>query len=134
MSFQSSMRPRTWPISFGHIQGATMKCFVRIFLLCMVSVSQGYSQDERYSLKALGESVPKVYIDCDRCDIDFIRTEVTFVNYVRDGKEAQVHILITTQRTGSGGTGYTVAFIGRGSYEGMNDTFYLAKFGMRYRV
>jgi len=92
-----------------------MKLFV-FFFLC--TVSQAYPRDEQ--VKTL-KGAPKVYIDCDWCDIDFIRTEIRFVNYVRDRKEAQVHILITTQRTGSGGREYTLTFIGRKDYEGMND-------------
>ncbi len=58
------------------------------------------------------KSAPKVFIDCNRCDIDYIKTEITFMNYVWDRKEADVHILITIQRTGSGGREYTFAFIG----------------------
>jgi len=103
-----------------------MKRFVGSLLslgiVCLIFVSRSYSQDERGSTEALRNSAPRVYIDCDRCDIDFIRTEITFVNYVRDRKEAQIHIFITTQRTGSGGTEYTVTFIGQRDYAGMNDT------------
>ncbi len=68
------------------------------------------------------EKAPKVYIDCDFCDLDYIRTEIPFVNYVRDRFEAQVHVLITLQRTGSGGIEYTLVFIGRKDYTGKNDT------------
>jgi hypothetical protein len=42
------------------------------------------------NLDQLKENAPKVYIDCQECDIDYIRTEITFVNYVRDRKEADV--------------------------------------------
>ena len=63
-----------------------------------------------------------VYLDCRRCDEDYVRTEITFVNYVRDRKEAQVHILVTSQRTASGGREYTLAFIGQQEFAGKNDT------------
>jgi hypothetical protein len=72
-------------------------------------------------LAKLRESAPKVFLDCARCDIDYIRTEIPFVNYVRDRKEADVHILITTQSTGSGGTEYTLAFIGVGACAGLDN-------------
>jgi hypothetical protein len=74
----------------------------------------------------LKQKAPKVYIDCERCDQDYIRTEIPFVNYVRDRKEADVHVLVTTQSTGSGGTEYTMAFIGQGVYEGTNNTLVYA--------
>jgi len=84
------------------------------------------AQESLGSLFELKQKAPKVYIDCQRCDQDFIRTEIPFVNYVRDRKEADVHVLITTQTTGSGGTEYTLAFIGQGAYEGMNNTLVYA--------
>ncbi len=64
-----------------------------------------------------------IYIDCDSfCDFDYIRTEIPYVNYVRDRKEAQVHILITTQRTGSGGREHTLSLLGQHKFAGLNDT------------
>jgi len=80
------------------------------------------SQAEQTDIEALKKTAPKVYIDCGSCDIDYIRTEITFVNYVRDRKEAQVHVLITTQRTASGGMEYTLAFIGQHEFQGIDDT------------
>ncbi|MFC1583633.1 hypothetical protein ACFL4U_03000 [Candidatus Neomarinimicrobiota bacterium] len=63
----------------------------------------------------------RIYLDCHRCDADYIRTEITFVNYVRDRKDAQVHILITTQRTASGGSEYTITYIGQQEFSGQDD-------------
>lgn len=64
-----------------------------------------------------------IYLDCDYyCDFDYIRTEIPYVNYVRDRKEAQLHVLITTQRTGSGGHEHTLSLIGQHHFAGLNDT------------
>ena len=65
----------------------------------------------------------KVFIDCmsARCDFDFIRTEVSFVDHVRDREVADVHLLITGQGT-SGGGEYTLHFIGRGSFQDLDST------------
>jgi hypothetical protein len=67
---------------------------------------------------------PNVFLDCSRrdCDLDYIRTEITFVNYVRDPQSADVHILVTRQSTGSGGREYTLEFIGRGRYKGRDSS------------
>lgn len=67
---------------------------------------------------------PNIFLDCERriCDMNYIRTEITFVNYVRDRQSADVHVLITRQRTGSGGNEYTMSFIGRGKYSGKDST------------
>ena len=78
-------------------------------------------QAEPTDADALKKSAPKVFIDCDYCDIDYIKTEITFVNYVRDRKEAQVHVLITIQSTGSGGREYTMSFSGQQEFQGQDD-------------
>jgi hypothetical protein len=64
----------------------------------------------------------KVFLDCDWCDESFLRTEITFVDYVRDRKDADLHILVTTQGTGGGGTEYTLKFIGLGRFAGVEHT------------
>jgi hypothetical protein len=69
---------------------------------------------------------PLVYLDCNRCDSSHIRREITFVNYVRDRDAAQVHVLITDQPTASGGRMYTLAFIGRRTFGGVNNTLSFA--------
>ncbi len=65
---------------------------------------------------------PNVFIDCSECDKDFIRQEITFVNYVWDRNNADVHILFSKQKTGGGGEKYTLSFIGKKKFVGLNDT------------
>lgn len=79
-----------------------------------------FSQDEK--MDNTKDEALKVFIDCDFCDIDYIRNNINYVNYVRDTRVAQVHVLTTTQRTGSGGTQYTFNFIGQFDFKGLNDT------------
>ena len=70
----------------------------------------------------LKENAPKVYLDCWRCDRNYIRENMTFVNYVRDRQTADIHILTTIQRTGPGGNEYTMNFIGQREFEGIEHT------------
>lgn len=64
-----------------------------------------------------------VYLDCRRaCDESYVRDEIRFVNYVRNQEDADVHLLITTQRTGSGGEEYTLQFIGGNLFSGVDKT------------
>jgi hypothetical protein len=72
-------------------------------------------------IDALKKSAVKVYIDCGSCDIEYIKNEITFVNYVRDRNEAHVHVLITTLATGSGGREYTLTFIGQNEFADVKD-------------
>jgi hypothetical protein len=64
----------------------------------------------------------KVFIDCQSvsCDYEFFRTEIAFVDHVRDRKDADVHVLITGQTTGSGGREYSMKFIGLGRFQGVD--------------
>ena len=41
---------------------------------------------------------------------------------MRDRSDADVHVLVTTQDTGGGGTEYTLKFIGLGSFVGVEQT------------
>jgi hypothetical protein len=66
----------------------------------------------------------RIFIDCARCDMNYIREEVPYVNYVRDVKEAQLYILETREQTGSGGNRYTYAFVGQQEFAGINDTLF----------
>jgi len=67
---------------------------------------------------------PNVYLDCERrfCDFDYIKTEITFVNYVLDRQSADIHIIVTRQQTGGGGNEYTLAFMGLKRHQGKDAT------------
>jgi hypothetical protein len=95
-------------------------CFlVAVFMLQALPV-RAQSSNTTLDAESLKEQAPKVFLDCHGCDRDFFREEIPYVNYVRDRKGADVHVLVTEQDTGSGGQEYTFAFIGLGEYEGMN--------------
>lgn len=63
-----------------------------------------------------------VFLDCNNCDTQYVRTEIAWVNWVRDRTASDVHLLITSQDAGGGGDAYTLAFIGQRSYTGRGDT------------
>ena len=80
--------------------------------------------DEAEQTGAQPEPAPdealRVFLDCLRCDDDYLRQEITYLNYVVDREDAQVHVLVTTQPTG-GGTEFTFAFIGLEAFAGRDD-------------
>lgn len=64
----------------------------------------------------------RVFLDCQTfCDTDFLRTEIPFVDYVRDRQDADVHLLITGQGTGAGGQEITFQFTGLRAFQDVND-------------
>ena len=87
-------------------------------LFCLSNI---YSQNGP-DMEELKKDAPRVFMDCRRCDTDYIRTEITFVNFVRDRQESDIHLLVTNQNTGSGGQEYTMAFLGRNGFSGLDNT------------
>jgi len=91
-----------------------------LFILSFVLLFPSFAQQN--GTDSLRSNAVKVYIDCRTCDMNYIREQIPYVNYVRDVKEAEVFILVTTQNSGSGGREYTHTFIGQNRFKGMNDT------------
>lgn len=65
-----------------------------------------------------------VFFDCAafNCDFDYVRTEIKWVDFVRDRFDADVHIQVKTQSAGSGGTQYQLEFNGQKKFAGRSDT------------
>jgi hypothetical protein len=63
----------------------------------------------------------KLFVDSP-VDDDYLKTEITFVDFVRDRALADVHILVSSLNTASGGKEYTITFLGQRRFEGMADT------------
>ena len=89
-------------------------CVVAALVFCG---SLGEAQDVDDRPEAL-----RVFLDCNRCDRNYLRREITFINHVRDRRDAQLHVLVTTEASG-GGRQYTLDFIGLDEFEG-NDVTY----------
>jgi len=66
---------------------------------------------------------PNVFFDCDgrNCNSDYYRTEIAWVNWVRDRRDADVHVIMTSTTTGAGGREYQLDFIGTGGREDYED-------------
>jgi hypothetical protein len=86
--------------------------------MCACAFPAGLSAQQQSS--APGNGKLKIYLDCDSCFGDFIREEVDMVEYVRDPAEADVHVIVTSSETGSGGQERSVAFLGLGRFKGMD--------------
>ena len=93
-------------------------------LLAIILGSSSLSGQNPVPMDSLQEDLPRVFLDCQAsgCDMDYLRTELTWLNFVRDRTLAMVHILATSQSTASGGTEVTIAFIGLGPLSARQDT------------
>jgi hypothetical protein len=113
-------------VALGRSRRAAGAAGLAVSLLLLAAAGPIAAQDpgtavEEVAEPRLLEHAPMVFLDCQRCFESHIRQEMDFVNYVREASAAQVHIIVTTQSTG-GGTLYTMNFIGRGEFAGMDQT------------
>jgi hypothetical protein len=69
------------------------------------------------------DGLPNVFFDCNgrNCNSNYYRTEIGWVNWVRDRNDADIHLIMTSQTTGPGGREYQLDFIGVGDREGYLD-------------
>lgn len=92
------------------------------FILLMFVAFLSSAQHQEEPQDSLRKDAVKLFIDCRFCDMNYIRREIPYVNYVRDVKEAEVYLRISSESTGSGGRQYTLIFVGQEKFEGLNDT------------
>ena len=72
-----------------------------------------------------GADALRVYVNCPDCQTDdheYVRTQITFVDHVRDPEYADVQVLETAQNTAGGGFELTLTFMGQGRFAGLADT------------
>lgn len=94
-------------------------------LLFIAAVPAAPSQDVPAvpsAVNGAANDAPKVFFDCHQCDMDYIRTEITFVSFVRERRQADVFVMVTIQGTAGGGREYTLAFIGQNDYIDIRNT------------
>lgn len=74
-------------------------------------------------LAAQGTPRLRLFLDCHaHCDRDFLRTEITMVDWVSDRTASDVHVIASSIGTGAGGSEVTLEYIGRGTLAGRADT------------
>ncbi len=67
----------------------------------------------------------KVYLECTQtwlCDYDYLRTQLSMVDFVRDRFMADVHVQVNTQFTSSDSEQNTIVFKGQNAFLNQDDT------------
>ncbi len=77
--------------------------------------------------QAAADSAPRTllraFLDCrGNCDRDFIVTELTWVDWMRERLDADIHVQVLSIATGSGGNRFDVVGVGQGAFAGRADT------------
>lgn len=100
------------------LAGVAALCFTFPLPLGSQQVEPDFGEDDVAEL----DEAPRLYLDCRRCDTGHIRREIDFVNHVRDPGAAEVHVLVTDERTGGGGRRFTLDFMGRQDFAGTENS------------
>lgn len=98
-----------------------MRPLFLVFLLLPISLFS-QQESESQSQDSILWDAPKVFVDCFYCDVEYVKQNVPFLNYVRDRKVADVHVLGLRQSTGAGGWEESFEFIGQDRFAQMTDT------------
>ncbi|HXG55844.1 MAG TPA: DUF481 domain-containing protein [Vicinamibacterales bacterium] len=100
-----------------------VRLFARLPVLLVVMVMAAPAAAQVASPPVARAETVRLFLDCGHyCDETFLKREITFVDYMRDRKDADVHVLVTAQSTGGGGTELTFKFIGLGRFAGVEQT------------
>ncbi|MEM6805939.1 MAG: hypothetical protein AAF696_31370 [Bacteroidota bacterium] len=84
------------------------KNFLSLFLLILLMFSESvFSQNASL----------KVFLNCNFCDKTYIRSEMSYVDYVRDQSQADIQIFVSRVRSGGGGQSFEISFEGFGVFE-----------------
>ncbi|MGH7593674.1 MAG: hypothetical protein ACRELE_07475 [Gemmatimonadales bacterium] len=98
----------------------------RLLLAFTVLASPAAAQDSLPNRPQPVDTAGRVnlFLDCRAtgCDFNYLRTQLTWVNYVRDRTAAQVYVIATSLGTGSGGSRVTLEFTGAAQFTGVDDT------------
>lgn len=94
----------------------------QLFLFLSLILISTHLLSQEPDSTVLRESALNIFIDCNySCDMNFIKNNITMVNYLRDVKDADIYIRVATQNTGSGGREYTLSFEGQKVYKGQKN-------------
>lgn len=96
----------------------------RLLAAALLGLARSLAAQSVPGLTSDTAGVLQVFLDCQRvsCDQQFVRTEIGWVNFVRDRLLADVHILVTTQATGGAAAEYMLEFRGQGARASLRDT------------
>ena len=87
-----------------------------LFFVFLLSCASFFAQNA--DTASLRKSAPKVFINCNGCDIEYFKNEIAFLNFVRDKRLSDIEVLVRSIRTGNGGTEYSLTFSGENDYKG----------------
>ena len=112
-----TFKPARMPIKYTSLALVALGTLFQTLALCAQAADQA------------SPGGPRVFFDCQgsECDDTYHRTEIPWVTWVRLQQDADIHVIMTSQRTGANGREYQLDVIGREAYSEYEDqSFYQA--------
>src|SRR3712207_4787205 len=99
--------------TFAVVAGAT--------ILAALLPREGHAQAQAEQRSSAEERLG-IYVDCTAfaCDEEYLRTEMDFIAYLRDRRDADVAVLITAEPTEDGGSIAILQFTGQLEFAGLD--------------
>lgn len=92
-----------------------------LILLMALAPHLGWGQaaEEATAVEAQPSDRVRVFLNCRSCDQTFIRTEIEYIDFVRDQDLADLQIFVNRISNASGGSTYELKFTGYNRFESM---------------
>jgi hypothetical protein len=97
-----------------------MKRMMRLLIRALLSLSLVPPAAFAQSTAARSGQPLRVYLDCQDCFGEYLRTEIRWVDFVRQREEADVHLLSSSNETGGGGREVVLRFVGVNRFQGVD--------------
>jgi hypothetical protein len=92
-----------------------------MFRFVSLLIASALSSDAYAQTPQPGQAKPlRVYLDCQDCFGEYLRTEIRWVDFVRQREEADIHLLSSSRETGGGGREVVLRFVGVGRFQGQD--------------
>jgi len=99
------------------------KAWRAFFLMLVLRLGAGPAYGQATATVRVPPARLRVFLDCQyECDVNYLKQNVGFIEYVRDRSTADLHVLVTTQETGGGGMAWTLKFIGLEYFQDQDHT------------
>ena len=111
---------------YGNLLNWGREFCIQVVIILLLITSIVHGMDNYYYPVDEQKEALKVFIEYNRgsSTVRYLRTEIKFVDHVRDPYVAQVHVLITDAGTGSGGRRFDLSFIGKERFSGQNQELF----------
>lgn len=99
------------------------RVFVVLFSLAaflVPGISSAGAQGGAAAPGPAGQTRLRIHVEACDCFAEFLRTEIRWVDFVRQQQDADVQILSTSRTTGAGGVETVLRFIGAGRFSGVD--------------